>query len=607
MGMFNSLNMTNQESKSLFLDSLAITTYTYHNLDHGLKEGYQKHGFNIGLPLTLVDAVFGSSTSQGILPNFPGNPDSERLSLQKINDAGWSNISAAQLNYSGKTNSSGTFLGEKFGFRAAQAEVMGKYDDEGNLIKIGIGIRGTTGPRESLITDTISDAVADILTGLSPEYSLNYPKNAFNQLLTDIAEFATKQGLTGEDIIITGHSLGGAATNSIAQLSPDNWGGFYQGSKYVAFASPTQYESAGNVINVGYENDPVFRVLNGKQLELSSFLIHDADKVSATNNIVNFNDYYASDFWKFIPTSLVNLFSWISHMPYAYDEGMQRIVESQWYNLTEKDSTVVVANLSDNMQEKTWVEDLNRYAQPHVGETFIIGSEGNDLIRTKSGINYLDGAGGDDIFSIDKGFNIIYGGTGQNTLELHQPLDQFDVVRAPDDSLYFYDGDGNMTVAKQISTVKMDNDQSLTVSDDGLLTQDGLLAPWTESLFSDDQHMLETDLSGVWLFGQQGDDVLTSTQGGNTFVAGQGNDELFISGGGNTLIFEGEFGQDVIHGLQGDDKLIFIAQEEARSDADYTKHISVSDEGVLLTFGHNSVLLNNISFDMFSADQIVIA
>ncbi|MBL3450091.1 polyurethanase, partial [Klebsiella pneumoniae] len=76
-----------------------------------------------------------------------------------------------------------------------------------------------------------------------------------------------------------------------------NWGGFYAQSNYVAFASPTQYEAGGKVINIGYENDPVFRALDGTTLTGASLGVHDAPHASATNNIVNFNDHYASDTW----------------------------------------------------------------------------------------------------------------------------------------------------------------------------------------------------------------------------------------------------------------------------------------------------------------------
>ncbi len=37
---------------------MAITLYTYHNLDNGFAVGYQHNGLGLGLPATLVGALF---------------------------------------------------------------------------------------------------------------------------------------------------------------------------------------------------------------------------------------------------------------------------------------------------------------------------------------------------------------------------------------------------------------------------------------------------------------------------------------------------------------------------------------------------------------------
>ena len=52
--------------------------------------------------------------------------------------------------------------------------------------------------------------------------------------------FATANGLSGKDVLVSGHSLGGLAVNSMADLSNHTWAGFYQHANYVAYASPTQ-------------------------------------------------------------------------------------------------------------------------------------------------------------------------------------------------------------------------------------------------------------------------------------------------------------------------------------------------------------------------------
>ncbi|NWD84944.1 lipase, partial [Pseudomonas reactans] len=163
MGIFDYKNLGTEGSKALFADAMAITLYSYHNLDNGFAVGYQHNGLGLGLPATLVGALLGSTDSQGVIPGIPWNPDSEKAALDAVQKAGWTPISASTLGYGGKVDARGTFFGEKAGYTTAQVEVLGKYDDAGKLLEIGIGFRGTSGPRETLISDSIGDLVSDLL------------------------------------------------------------------------------------------------------------------------------------------------------------------------------------------------------------------------------------------------------------------------------------------------------------------------------------------------------------------------------------------------------------------------------------------------------------
>nr|BFE97149.1 hypothetical protein GCM10020185_76850 [Pseudomonas brassicacearum subsp. brassicacearum] len=136
-------------------------------------------------------------------------------------------------------------------------------------------------------------------------------------------------------MLVSGHSLGGLAVNSLADLSASKWSGFYSSANYIAYASPTQ-SSTDKVLNIGYENDPVFRALDGSTFNLASVGVHDGQQESATNNIVSFNDHYASTAWNVLPFSILNIPTWISHLPTGYGDGMGRIMGSVFYDLTEK-------------------------------------------------------------------------------------------------------------------------------------------------------------------------------------------------------------------------------------------------------------------------------
>lgn len=426
MGVFDYKNLGAEGSKALFADAMAITLYTYHNLDNGFAVGYQHNGLGVGLPATLVGAVLGSTDSQGVIPGIPWNPDSEKAALEAVQKAGWTPISASTLGYAGKVDARGTFFGEKAGYTTAQVEVLGKYDGAGQLQEIGIGFRGTSGPREKLVTDSIGDLVHDLLAALGPrDYAKNYAGEAFGGLLKNVAEYAAAHGLSGKDVVVSGHSLGGLAVNSMADLSDAKWSGFYKDANYLAYASPTQ--SAGDkVLNVGYENDPVFRALDGTSATLSTLGVHDKPHESTTDNIVSFNDHYASTLWNVLPFSIANLPTWVSHLPTGYGDGMGRILESGFYAQMNRDSTIIVANLSDPARATTWVQDLNRNAEPHKGDTFIIGSHGDDLIQGGKGADFIEGGKGNDTIRDSSGHNtfLFSGQFGQDRIIGYQATDK---------------------------------------------------------------------------------------------------------------------------------------------------------------------------------------
>ena len=615
MAVFDYKEVGSNVSAALFKDALAITLYSYHNLDNGFAVGYQKNGMGTGLPATLIKAVLGGVDSQGVVPGIPWNPDSEKLAREAVEKAGWSPISAQQLGYAGKVDQRGTFFGEKPGYESAQVEILGKYNPDGQLTAIGIGFRGTSGPRESLITDSIGDAISDLLAAIGPaDYAKHYTGNAFDVLLGKVAAFAAGQGLAGKDVLVSGHSLGGLAVNSLADLSGDHWSGFYRDARYIAFASPTQSETTANVLNIGYENDPVFRALNGSDFSLSSLGVHDAHQPSATNNIVSFNDHYASTAWNLMPFSIANVSTWVTHLPSGYESGMNRIVDSAFYDRTHKDSTIVVANLSNPARENTWVQDLNRNAEKHTGSTLIIGSDGNDLIQGGRGNDFLEGRDGNDTFRDSGGYNIILGGKGVNTLDLQQSLNRVDVVNDGQGTLYLRDSHGGITMARDISLLVSDEPGwlGLSKSVSHRVADDGLWAgtsrtDYTHSVNAGpDDSTLKAGEQGHLLLGQAGNDHLIGSAGNDVFIGGAGNDLLESVGGTNTFIFSGHFGHDTVLGYQPADSLVFLGVEGGH-EADYRAHATASGQDTVLSFGSDSVTLVGVGLASLAGADIVIA
>ncbi|WP_095194242.1 polyurethanase [Pseudomonas sp. Irchel 3A7] len=617
MGVYDYKNLGSADAKALFSDAMAITLYSYHNLDNGFATGYQHNGFGVGLPATLVTALIGGSDSQGVIPGIPWNPDSEKAALDAVQKAGWTPITAAQLGYDGKVDARGTFFGEKAGYTSAQVEILGKYDAQGHLTEIGVAFRGTSGPRESQISDSIGDVINDLLAALGPQdYAKNYAGEAFGQLFADVAAFARANGLSGKDVLVSGHSLGGLAVNSLADLSGEKWGGFFQDSNYIAYASPTQ-GSSDKVLNVGYENDPVFRALDGSTFNLASVGVHDADQASATNNIVSFNDHYASTAWNLLPFSILNIPTWISHLPTAYGDGMTRVLESGFYDLTRKDSTIIVANLSDPARANTWVQDLNRNAEAHKGSTFIIGSDGNDLIQGGKGNDYLEGRDGNDTFRDAGGYNILAGGKGYNVLDLQQSVNNFDFANDGAGNLYIRDANGGISITRDIGSIVskepgflwglFKNEVIHSVTSNGLAAGNQLTQYASSAKGSAGNDMLKAQAVGDWLFGLDGNDHLMGGNGNDVLVGGAGNDLLESGGGIDTFLFSGTFGHDRVLGYQTNDKLVFLGVQGVTPNDDFRAHASVVGQDTVLSFGNDSVTLVGVGLESLSGAGIVIA
>ncbi|MDO7897546.1 polyurethane esterase [Pseudomonas citrulli] len=617
MGIYDYKTFGTEASKALVGDAMAIMLYAYHNLDNGFAAGYQQYGFGAGLPATLVTALLGGTDSQGVIPGVPWNPDSEKLALEAVQKAGWTPISAAQLGYAGKVDGRGTFFGEKAGYTTAQAEILGKYDTAGHLTEIGVSFRGTSGPREDLIGDSIGDVINDVMAALGPkDYAKHYAGEAFGNLLGDVARFAQAHGLTGADVLVSGHSLGGLAVNSLADLSGSRWSGFYNDANYIAYASPTQ-SGTDKVLNIGYENDPVFRALDGSTFNLASVGVHDAQKVSATDNIVSFNDHYASTAWNVLPFSILNIPTWISHLPTGYGDGMGRIMDSAFYDLTHKDSTIVVANLSDPARANTWVQDLNRNAEAHTGSTFILGSDKNDLIQGGQGNDYLEGRAGNDTFRGGGGYNVILGGQGHNSLQLQKSVNDFTFASDGAGTLYVRDAHGGISITRDIGTLVsqepgalwgvLKDEVSHDVTANGLLAS-GKLTAYAQAVKGTVGHdSLVAHGTGDWLFGQAGDDLLLGGAGNDTFVGGVGNDVMQSGGGSDTFIFNGAFGQDRISGFDAGDKLVFIGVQGAGEGFDYRQHLSQVGSDTLLQVGDNSVTLVGVGMGQVGGEGIVFA
>ncbi|MBJ2219815.1 polyurethanase [Pseudomonas sp. MF7453] len=564
---------------------------------------------------------------------------------------GWAPISAGQLDYGGPVDAQGIFTGDGFFARTADAVLLGKYDN-GKLVSLGVSFRGTG--VGGTVEDMVGDNLSNLATAFISDYANNYAKYGFNDLFGKIALYAQSHGLSGKDVLVTGHSQGGTGVNSLAALSADNWGGFYKDASYVAFASPTQ-SPGKQVLNIGYENDPVFRVLDGSSFGVSTSLgVHDKAQVLATNNIVNFNDHYLSASGNDLgvvgsmlapvglvaswvnaiipnpltgaisnylaPQSILNPGSWKAHSLDGYADGLNRVAGSEFYSFTHRDSTLIVSNLSNDMRSKTWVEDLNRNAEKHTGSAFIIGTDSNDLLKGGSGNDYLEGRAGDDTFRESGGYNILLGGSGNNTYQLQSTLGYFSFANDGDGTLYIRDQYGGISMTRDIGAIVSDiwtskwwglahdrSDLTHKVTDYGLESSRGLTQYASSAKGDAGDNELKANAFGDWLFGQSGNDHLIGGKGNDVFVGGVGNDLITSGGGSDTFLFYGAFGNDRIEGYSASSKLVFQGIAGVGQDYTYQAHATAVGSDTLLLFGSDSVTLVGVGLSDINGAGIVIA
>jgi hypothetical protein len=95
---------------------------------------------------------------------------------------------------------------------------------------------------------------------------------------------------SGAAFAFTGASLGGGATNLMANIAGSAFGGAFAAATFVGFASPNISTAAG-ILNVGFENDPIYKALNGY-----------ADFPSSLDNLVlATSQYMAGNYNGFLP------------------------------------------------------------------------------------------------------------------------------------------------------------------------------------------------------------------------------------------------------------------------------------------------------------------
>jgi hypothetical protein len=219
-----------------------------------------------------------------------------------------------------------------------------------------------------------------------PELLLGTYIDEFKALLTALST----QIPANAHVYVTGASLGGAAANELANIAPSNYGGKFAAATYVAFASP-EIESSLGILNVGFENDPVYRVLNS---------YHDAAS-SLDNIVLATSQYEAGNYDGQHP------FDAYAHVSAPGFEALARVAQSSFLGEMTPDSLVIIDDTDGVVTDITpGRETFGAYYIGQTGDDRITGRAGNDHIEGYAGNDRLTGGAGDDV---------ILGGDGRDT------------------------------------------------------------------------------------------------------------------------------------------------------------------------------------------------
>lgn len=516
-----------------------------------------------------------------------------------------------------------------------QLSVLVERDDAGNVTRICVDFVGT-------------NSLVDV-----PDYTqLNSGEMAaqMEPVLNSVRAYAEANGLSGEDVLVTGYSLGAGYTNIMARFADTLSDGFFANSDYVGHAAPVIYDEGGRVLNVGFENDVVHRATGAETsfwgaVMAADPLLSNNDKefASSTDNLVIFDGVYNGATVTLAVDSIVNVLGWSGHISGVVTDAFDRIGHSAFYEFTHQDSAIVVTNLGADLRPTTWVEDKAAPTSSHFGApSFVIGSKFDDKLGDGQGNDWIDGLAGDDVIRAGAGLNRIEGGEGHDTLRLAADASEVSVYRLAGDQMAYVTKDG-LTITHSVEDIELSHWGPLglieytteySIKGDRLEDDHWSLFEWGDRDIAISQATEGGEgadvLSGTAVFGHGGDDQLSGSTQSDLLHGGEGADTL-TGGAGADRLYGGEHSDrligtegDRLNGGHGDDVFVFNAtrgevviedfNHSAAPEADVIEiagmdyasvmsHAHQDGADVVIALGDATLRLERVALDSLEADD----
>lgn len=555
MGAFDYKDLTTAESAELAVLTHQLGSYAV------LAKAY---GLPVGGMLEGIAGLIGPGTMAGGKISL-GLPE------------GWTQTDAAALGLEDRVDMDGNLMLESpmtgFAYSGAQLRIMEERDASGALTRIAVCYLGTNSPMD--LPDYLQLNSGEMAAAIEP-------------VLAALRDYAVAHGLTAEDVLVTGYSLGGGYADIQARFADTLAGGWFADSLYVGHESPVIFDGGdGRVLNIGYENDVVHRATGDaadfwSALGQAGPLLSNPDRsfLSSMDNFVIFDGSYRFAWLTQAVDSILNIGgSWWAHVGGIFSDAVARVSQSAFYEFTQRDSVMVVSNLGADMRWNTWVEDKASPTSDHHGApAFIVGTAFDDLLGGGRGNDWIDGGLGDDRLRAGSGFDRVEGGAGFHTLRIEADPGTVTAWRLADGSLAVMTGDV-LTVAQGIEDIEFTHKGPLGLVDwtaaysimgDRLEDDRRSLFEWGDqdvALRRAAEGVAAADmLTGTAVFGHGGDDRLTGIAGADLLVGGTGRDVLAGQGGADRLYgaehddrLTGDSAGDRLNGGHGNDVFVFTA------------------------------------------------
>jgi hypothetical protein len=218
--------------------------------------------------------------------------------------------------------------------------------------------------------------------GYYPELLLGTYIDQFEPLLTELA--ARAPGDT--HFYFTGDSLGGGAVNEMADIASSQYAGRFAPAKFLAFASPV-ISNANGILNVGFENDPIYKLLENYSDNASS--LDHLVLASAEYMAGNYDGRQPLDYYAHSASALAVI---------------GRLEGSAFYDFMTPDSVVIFDAYSGPVTDVTPGRESRG--------AFYLGEAVADQIAGRAGDDFIEGFAGDDTLSGRAGNDRLDGGTG---------------------------------------------------------------------------------------------------------------------------------------------------------------------------------------------------